>query len=342
MSKILLTVSFALVLLRSLCCQRQRKVTIFEALLFVFVLFIIVINRPPTLSDYHAYVDLFNNGADRMEPTFTYISDILKTFGYSYIALFAVYGMLSIALKVFAIREMSPFFYLSILVWLCNTFFYHDLIQIRVSVACGLLLWMIYMKIKGKIKWAIFFFITACLFHYTSFIGIFIFLISTEKPYKTLYILMIPCAYLCYFLGISIAKLIPILGFDALVTLYDAYSAYDSDANVFNLIQVCRCIICLWFWYRVDVIKKFSPYFLIFLKVFTIGCAVAALFGEFIRVSFRLAELLWSVEIILFPFLIYSLYPIKKRAIAMPISVCLILFYLMINNSHWETGNMIV
>lgn len=306
------------------------------------ILFIIVIIRPPTLSDYHAYVDLFYYGADRMEPTFTLISSFLRNRGFDFLALFAIYGLLSIMLKITALRLMSPNFYLSILVWLCNTFFYHDLIQIRVSVACGCLLWMIYTKIKGNIKVTICLFVIACLFHYTSFIALFIFFLSDKKTYKPFYYCLIPISYIFYFCGISISSIIPILGLSSLTTLYEAYSQHDSEANVFNLIQICRCCICLWLWVKVEYIQKLSPYFLITLKIFTIGCAMAALFGEFIRVSFRLAELLWSVETLLFPFLTYSLYPIKKKAIFIPITVCLILFYLMFNNSHWETGDVFV
>lgn len=342
MSKILLIVTFVVILLLSISFKNQRKVTLLEAIAIAFMLILIVINKPPTLSDYHAYVNAFYNGADRMEPTFQYISDTLKHFNFDYIALFAVYGAISVSLKVFAIREMSPFFYLSILIWLSNTFFYHELIQIRVSVACGLLLWMIYMKIKGEMKWALVFFLLACLFHYSSYIGIFILFISKEKPFQIFYLLLIPVSYICYFLEISIAKLIPMMDIDPLIDLYDSYSSHDSEANVFNLVQIFRCLICIWLWIRVDIIKKFSPYFLIILKVFTVGCAVAVLFGDLIRVSFRLAELLWSVEIILFPFLIYSFYPMVKKSVTVPIAVGLILFYLMINNSHWDTGSLIV
>jgi hypothetical protein len=201
---------------------------------------------------------------------------------------------------------------------------------------------MIKEKVDDNKKIVIGLIFLSTLFHYTAAIYAVIFFISSEKQYKPLYFWSIPISYALYFAGVSLISLTPYLGGDGLNELYESYSSKIINYNSFNLIQLCNCLICMFFWYRVDMFSKYSKYFLITLKLFTIGCCIGVLFGNIGVVATRLADMFWSVEIILFPFLMYSAAPHAKCIKLIPVIVAIVLFYFSFNSSHWDNGLLMI
>ena len=138
-------------------------------LLAIFVAF-----RPAGIdNDYNTYLDFFKNpsgiSALLTEPTFKMINALARFCG-APLLLFVVYAFLSVPLKVYAIKRLSPYWYLSILLWFSHLFIIQEMTQIRVAVSSAIFLFSLPLLSEGKKMKFICCLIFAILFHYSALI----------------------------------------------------------------------------------------------------------------------------------------------------------------------------
>lgn len=297
---------------------------------------LIVVYRPPEMADYNHYEEAFNMSGvpDRFEPSFELLKIISQNLDWGFLGLLALYGILSISIKMYCVYTMSNQFYLSVFAWISTSFVLMDMITIRASVACALMLLSIKYRVDNKKIWMIFALVSAVLFHYSSAILLLIIpFLSSKKTYRLLYIWLIPICMFLQIVGLTVSRFIPRLGIMALTSLYSGYSD-DSAANLFNLLSIARCLIAIFLWLTLSKWYTKNIYALLSVKVYTIGCALFMLFGDLLRVGFRFAELFWCTDIIVYPLLSYCF--LKKSKI-WPVIVCSILFFIAITKeSYWH------
>ena len=122
-------------------------------------------------NDYESYLDYFRNPtgivASLIEPTFKLINGFARLCGES-LLLFVIYALLAIPLKINSILRLSPYWYLSILVWFAHLFIVQEMNQIRVAVSTSIFLFSIpYLAEGRKGKFALCS-VLAILFHYSA------------------------------------------------------------------------------------------------------------------------------------------------------------------------------
>jgi hypothetical protein len=154
-------------------------------------------------SDYSGYIEMFNRqDFFVVEPTFTLISYIVRTFlGGNVIYLFIIYAILGVTIKLFAIKQLSELWFLSVVIYVSNFFILHEMTQIRAGVASAFLLLCVKPIYERNGKMFLLFTTIACLFHYSAIIILPLWFLTTN-PKKTWLLLSVPISYSFFFLNI--------------------------------------------------------------------------------------------------------------------------------------------
>jgi len=117
------------------------------------------------LQIYQDYHPIFEYGYEA-------ISILTKTIIDHNIFNFLVIGGLSITISFFCIKKMSPYFFLSVLLFLSHAFILKELAQIRAGLASSIILLSIYFLVQGKSIKYFSIVLIASLFHFSAIITI--------------------------------------------------------------------------------------------------------------------------------------------------------------------------
>lgn len=281
-------------------------------LVLCFIMTLVATFRPSEMPDYENYLDFFrdnNWGKVRYEYGFVQITRLIKKISPNALLCFFSFALISISIKLGAIKKLSPFFWGSVTLYIGGMFILHDMIQMRVAVASGLLLWSTkYLYERNATK---FFLIAslALLFHNSSLVIFPLWFLNINKSNKKIYLWMIPVAYALAISGITIghfANLIPIASFQALWNMYQISmdNGVGVNINLFNIMLLIRCGICTYILFNIDVIAKYIPMAIIWAKIYTISIVALVLLSDVPVIAFRVSELYQIVEVLLIPTLI--------------------------------------
>jgi hypothetical protein len=259
-----------------------------------------------------------------------FLNDIL--FNSNITIFFLIFAIIGLSLKFIAFYRLSPYPYLSILIYFLSYFWLHEYIQVRAGVATGLFLLATKDLSDGK-KWNYFiksFF--AILFHWSSIILIPIYFI---RKINLKFIIILPLiGILLYFLKFDIEGLIiyylSLLGID--LTYYNLYAGYKDQINIFNFIAISYILIYIIITSLIMVNNKiFTKYEIILYKLFSFGIFIFYVMSKLNSpvVAFRLQEYFNVVLLILLPSIINKF---KQKYIVASIIVayfCLNFYFLM-------------
>jgi hypothetical protein len=286
--------------------------------------------------DYNGYVTFFNReDTFIIEPTFLLITSFIKYFlGSNPLYMFVFYAIFGVSLKIVAIKQLTNFWFLSLLIYLSNFFILHEMTQIRAGIASAILLLCIKPIFERDWKRFLLLSILAFLFHYSAIV-ILPFWFINNKSIKLWLLVSIPFSYLIYFIGINFIIAVPIPGVQEKVIMYQKLRELESiegkTTNVFNLVFLSRVAIFYLLLFKYDLIHKHNKYFPILIKIYSISLASYLVFANIPAFSSRINELTGIVEIILIPFIYYVFKPVFfSRSIVVFIGFCLImvaLFY---------------
>lgn len=292
-----------------------------------FILILLALFRSETMRDYVGYYYFFQGGENpKFELGFRSIVRYLNNFTYNPLIFFGLFASFSVGLKLLFLARYSQFWVLSVVVYLSNIYILHDLIQLRAAVASALLLWSLKYIYERRFLYFFGVFFVAFLFHYSSLLILPLWLLSKEKVSRWFF-LLIPISYVFYWLGIQCGTLVQFIPFDFAQSLYELYtrSLIDNDEtiNVYNVLHLLRCIICLLLLCNMKLILKHCIYTIIVLKIYILSLASLVVFSDIPTLAFRISELYQIVEIILIPMLIYIF---RKELIGK----CLVLLFAII------------
>lgn len=302
------------------------------------VMVVIASFRPGEMPDYANYYDAFiaNNSIDgsRFEPSFKLIR--LLAFRVPILG-FLLYASLSITLRLRMILHMSPLVWGSIAIYISNLFVLHDMIQIRASVASALLLVAIPYIYSREFKKFCIVVLVATLFHYSAAVFLPLWFIKTDKSNKYFFITMLVLSYAIAVFNISLTKIFAIIPFAPTQVLYASYAAkVDDYVNVFNILQLGRCLLCLVFWWFVDFVQQKYKLFITLLKIYTISLCMLPLFADVAAIAVRLSQLLLVVEMILVPVGLYFIIKQEKLAkMLVGFYSVLLLYFTLTNPLYW-------
>lgn len=287
-----------------------KKNSINNILIYFFIVGILLVfavfRDGSRLPDYQEYVFSFNNPSiGPIEPSYKFIVKNIRYFSKSYLWLFFVYALIGINIKYYAIKKYSPLFFYSISVWISTYFLLHEMIQIRASIASGILLLLIPLIYKKDYLNSIVLIGISFLFHRSSIIYIVLLFLSNKNKWTPWFI----CYLIIVFNNITNNRLIESTGILNYMTglylysedIYDLSKSYES-LNLFApyiLLQTLTCFYCI---YRIKEINHKFKYITICIKISLISIFIYGLpLGV---VSLRIAELLSTVNIFLYPCII--------------------------------------
>jgi len=268
-----------------------------------------------TMPDYETYISYFkiikdgdiasfviitNSGPLALEPLFIFIAQSISKFGNISI-IFIVFSIIGVTIKALAIRNLTPWFYGAIILYIANYFILHDLIQIRAGIATGFIYLSLIPLVKRQHGAFILCILFGTLFHYSSIIFLFLGLLRVRFiPNLYFFIFALVISYVLYFFyldPISIATEF----FLAIAPTKKGYLLGESGTpfSVMSAFILQKILIGIVLIFLAERVTYRWPYFSLLLQLYLLGCCVYILFGHFPEIAVRIANALLFSEILL-------------------------------------------
>ncbi len=219
---------------------------------------------------------------------------------------FLVFAFLGVFIKMWVINRYSKHFFFSVFLYFGFIFLMSDMITIRAGVASGFFLLSVFYFEEKIYAHVIAFILLSLIFHYSSVICIFIFLLLRfNVSYKSLFIIGI----LAIFIAVIKIDILNVLGLGRFFPKIDMYSEIQKKGgvdqlNVFNfrILFSLFFIVIFWIYYKkLSSVKFFDALF----KIHIISVILFFLFSNLnMTFSIRIFEYLTIVQLILFPLII--------------------------------------
>lgn len=249
------------------------------------------------------------------EPTFILIGIISKaiTAENSIIFFIFFYSILGVLFKLYAIWKLSDFAYYSLLLYFCNFYFLHEMTQIRVGVASGIVLISLpYILSRDKFKY-FGLIILASAFHYSAVLFAPFYFLNTKKINIYFYMSLIFGSIFLYTLKIDPFSLLLMTNIDVLkerILLYQEIQTWQKQQlNPLNIPLIVNLLLVLFFLLKADLLGSKSKYFYLLLKINSFALASFYLLASIPVFSLRIYDLLGVVNIILIPHILYIIKP---------------------------------
>lgn len=303
------------------------------------VLVLIVVFRSPDMLDYHQYhLAFINDSLERAEIGYRWLQHIVRTLTNNFYVHLFIMGCLSVGLKLYAIKKLSSFYCLSILIYLSNIFILHDMIQIRAAVASGIILISTYYIHNRKFLPFLILLLFGALFHKSIIVLFPIWFINTRKLNIKIWLSVIPIAYILAITNHSFGNYVALLPIESITDHYNQYQlamkdGYFTKINIFNSLILLRIAVCSILTYNCNKISKKNSYIYLWVKIYIIAIACAPLLSDFPVLAGRISELLLVIEILLLPLIVF-LFNKKDYFIGKSVVIGIGLTMLLINTYY--------
>ncbi len=303
--------------------------------------------KPMTTTDAKSYEYYYYYNDDIIvetatEPTFIYLSRFFLSYGFEVIAMFFVYAILAIPLKLSALWKTTPYVFTALIVYMGIYYPLHDVVQIRCGVATAFLLWALVPLAKRKYLLATVLTFVATMFHYSSlaFLPIlFVGNMQVGKFWKYLLGAAIPICLALYMVGISAVSLIPAAIIEGKLDIYKEMSEAGGWAEYIPYKQVtflAEFVLLYVFLFFYDTIEKHCVYAPILIKILALEMGCLVMFAEIPVLGGRLHDLFGVFNTLAFT---CCLYCIKPKYVA-KIGICIfsLSYYLiqMFNHTYFN------
>ena len=313
----------------------QERGWLLFALAAVLTLFVAF--RPAGIdNDYNAYLGYYKHPTGvavlLTEPTFKMISGFARFFE-APLLMFVIYAFLAVPLKVYAIKRLSPYWYLSILLWFTHLFVIQEMTQIRVAVATGIFLFSLPFLADGQKRKFSLCLVCAILFHYSALALLPLLLLGNKdltRPYRWVLVVVPVLMYAFPFIGMDMLKLIPIPFIQQKLQMYEELMVYEggvwADINIYNAMALVRLFAYYMLIWKYDYLKEKYPYMPILLKVFCYSICVYVGLSFLPPIAMRVEEFIAIIDCIMFPMLAVIVRPHwLGRLLVVLYAICILL-----------------
>jgi len=285
---------------------------------FCVILILFSAFRPVGLDpDSRAYELMFiNNEEDPtfpIDPSYMFLVRVFRFFTDDVHFLFLFYAIIGIGIKFYALRKLSPFYFLPLVVYFGNYYILHDYIQMRAAVASAVLLLAIKPLSEGKKKTTLGFFLIATVFHSSTLAlyPILFFNNQINKIWKYILIGITPVGTILFLLHYDFITALPIPYIQDKVDYYIMMTegGFFEELTLkypFIWIHYAAILYSLYFY---DTIIKECPVLPLLLKITTYALFCYYAFSSIAVMAARLHELLAIVEVALLPCICYTIRP---------------------------------
>ncbi len=288
--------------------------------------------------DSESYVEMFEGYENEIistltEPSFTWISSAIHAIGGDIRLLFLVYAVIAIPLKFIAIRQLSDYLFIPVMVFISHFFILHDMIEIRASAAVAFFMLSIKPLCEGRKGKAALLILCAIFFHYSALV-LLVMLLFSNKPlsrtWKWCLSLIVPFGYVIYFLNIDVLTTIPLPIIGQKLEVYKEMKELGGFEEIFvfknpTLLIKMLCFYLL-IWYD-EVVNEHIPYMPLLTKLMGMSLACFFLFSSLPVLSGRLYELFGAIDIITIASLVYLFKPAYAAKIIV-MTFCVIMIFM--------------
>jgi len=265
--------------------------------------------------DYLNYVKFFNDYKNltifKVEPSFIFVSYLVKRYLFNkVIFVFVIYALLAVSLKLYAIKQLSEFWLLSLLVYFSYSFILQDMTQIRAGVAVAFLLLSIKPLYERNLSLFLLFASMASLFHYSAIIIFPLWFLNPKNINSSLYMSFIFITFVLSRLNINFSNIIELMPIDIIHNKFLAYKYQQGGVlNVLNAWQLMRCFLSFLFLWKADEITQINKYGFLLIKIYVSSTCALFLFSDLPVFAYRISDMFAIVDIITLPFLLYFVKP---------------------------------
>lgn len=252
--------------------------------------------------------------AFNVEPLYRVANKVLSIiFGY-YQWIFIACACASVGLNVYVYSKLSPYPFISVLLYVAHTYLLRDMMQIRAGVACGLcLLSILYLK-KNRSLIFLLLIITATMVHGAAITFLLIYIVYKMDLKKRSLVFLLIISVIIGFIfpfGKLLTIILPQSDIFYKIQGYSSgvYSESLGMTNITLLKQVLIASICL---YNYSRLEKDFKYFKILFVSYLISTCWLSIFNDFGIIGGRIGTYFSVTEVILIPIIIRS-YILQKR-----------------------------
>ncbi len=215
----------------------------------------------------------------------------------------------SIILKMTSIKRFAINPYLVILFYFSHYFLLQEMTEIRVGIASAIFLVSLSYYLKRNYIACFALIILATSFHYTAILFLLVFLFNTKNFNRVIYSVLIALSILFAFVQLP---LIDVFGHFDLALVSRKLNSYSDlvengvieSINVFNAINICNILCCLYFMFFVRKSLLISDKRLVlFLKCNILSIFLLSLLSGVPSIAFRVSELFGIMSMFLFAYL---------------------------------------
>lgn len=284
------------------------------------ILTLYVAFRPAGIdNDYNSYLGYFKNpngvAVLLTEPTFKMINGFARYCGIP-LLLFVIYAFLAVPLKICAIKRMSPYWYLSIVIWVTHLFVIQEMTQIRAAVSTGIFLFSLPVLAEGKKLKFTLYVVLAILFHYSALVLLPLILIGNKKlsRFARLVLILFPLVmYSSPMATMDMLKMIPIPFIQQKLQMYEELMIYEGgvwgDINVYNVMALFRLFAYYVLIWKYDYLSDKYPYMPMLLKVFCYSICMYVGLSFLPPIAMRIGEYISIIDCVMFPLLAAPIRP---------------------------------
>lgn len=294
-------------------CAKKSLFAIFGILLIVMAAFREV-GIDPDSETYLHYMQNFRLARKTTEPSFIFIVQFLQNFTKEPAALFFIYALLGVSLKLIAIPKYgTETMLMGLLIYLCNYYEMHETTQIRAGVLSGFYLLAVPYIVDDNRKIALLLILIGSVFHISG-LALLPLLFLSNKPLTNerilFWALLIPVAYM-----ITSAVSYTFAGGEGYIAerLHQYQKTADTSeqghVHIFSPLHLFNVLLFYYFLYFAPTITEHNKYFPILLKIFGLSLFLYISFAFLPVLGERISYLYSIPSIVLIPCIMYTIKP---------------------------------
>lgn len=296
-----------------------------QAFSLFITLVLIVVFRSSEMPDYSNYVNYYFSNIESESILYREPSKyIIKIISPNLFVFMFIYAAISVGLKILYIykyHDSNLLFYFSYIVLF---FVLHEMIQIRVSLAVGILLFCFPAAKERNFFKFLMIILIASLFHITSLFFIIVYFYRKNIHWKFLFLCII-LSYVFVDIMNDIVMFVMSISDSKLISFYVSRYREVSEFKIINILTLPSLVLFLIFYVNKNRIPEngLYPFYIQNLAVGTIAFPAFNIFSG--AVSYRILELYSSTNIALLPLL--CLFFTKVKSLGKAIFIIWCLFY---------------
>lgn len=258
-------------------------------------------------------IDAFKNVG--VEPGYYLINVLIKTISLDVLWVFLLTAFLAVSINLHFFWRYSPYFILSVAVYVSHVYINKEFIQIRAGLSGAILLASVPSLVNRK--WFCFFswvFVAASI-HSAALIFIFLYMAYRDRIKNATYLIFLA---LSLFFALLISAKSILLFFDGLgllpkiVSLYLSWERYNYALGLLNPITLKQVLVFVLLLRFRDILNKKIPYFEGMLFMYFLSTVWLIIFNDFAIIAARVATFLSIFDAILVSALVLG---VKQRMV---------------------------